>query len=211
MSYKTRCSSGGEGWGLICHTDGSWQGEDTVHQPSHRSAHPFLFPQPPPSVLVGVKRRKMAPRKGEGNDGTQALMKINESKHLAKSVGQLAPGVHAVMDYSWRFAATNKLQLFLKYFLRWPSSSFCFHSHAPEPLKYYILCIIFSSRPCPHYVERSLHSRKGHHPVDSAQRSMLLFYPVSRWLQHCLTVLLFRFYLYVSNGETSLFRELLFF
>ncbi len=45
MPYKTRSGKGGEGWGLICHTDGTWQGEDTVHQSSYLSAHP-CFPSP---------------------------------------------------------------------------------------------------------------------------------------------------------------------
>lgn len=56
MSCKTRSNGGGEGRGLICHTDGSWQGEDTVYQPSHLSAHLCSFHHfTGVCVCVGVK------------------------------------------------------------------------------------------------------------------------------------------------------------
>lgn len=42
--------------------------------------------------------------------------------------------------------------------------------------------LFISSRPGPHHVEWSVHSREDHHPVDFAQWSLLLCYPVSRWM-----------------------------
>lgn len=50
------------------------------------------------------------------------------------------------------------------------------------PSTYKFSFITSFSRPGPHRVEWSLHSRENHHPVDSAQWSLLLCCPVSRWI-----------------------------
>lgn len=51
----------------------------------------------------------------------------------------------------------------------WASSFICLYLFAPELLTYKFPFMISFSRPGTHYVEWSLHSRKGHHSVDSPQ------------------------------------------
>lgn len=64
----------------------------------------------------------------------------------------------------------------------------------PCPWTYKFPIFAFFSRPVPHHVERTLHSRKGHHPVDSTQWGLLLCCAVFRWVfQHRLQVIFILF------------------
>lgn len=127
-----------------------------------------MFLSPHGCVWAGAKHRKINWKNGGWrHNRARAFIRINESEHSAESIGQLS--VYTSQITVWIQLQVNSSVNFINGFPHWRT----------KPYKF--LFITSFSRPGPHHVEWSLHSRENRHPVDSAQWSLLLCRPVSRW------------------------------
>lgn len=134
---------------------------------------PFLLPKSHWSVSLGETWRQAQ------NEIIKHKLSININERLA-DVTSSHQALYLLLQQLFFFFAVNGNAVLDISVLLWASSFLCLYSFGPELLPSKFPFMISFSRPGTHYVEWSLHSRKGHHPVDSAHWSLLLCCPVSR-------------------------------
>lgn len=186
MAYQTRCSKGAD--------DGvSSAAQMEPGRERMQSISPPTF-QPTPSCfhsLTVLSRWEWNSGKWTGRRaGTEMIARkpVITDRVRAESTGPVINMCTWCQD-SCSFVSGNSLG-HVGVFL--PCSYFLFSFPCPWTYKFPIFA--FFSRPVPHHVERTLHSRKGHHPVDSTQWGLLLCCAVFRWVfQHRLQVIFILF------------------
>lgn len=137
---------------------------------------PHCPPLPTPKASLVCHWERQAWRQAQ-NEIIKHKLSININERLADVTSSHQP-LYVLLQLPFYFAVNGNAVLDISVLPR--ASSFLFIFFAPELLPYKFPFMISFSRPGTHYVEWSLHSRKGHHPVDSAHWSLLLCCPVPR-------------------------------
>lgn len=170
----------------MCLADGTSQGDDTVHQPAHLSAHRCHYHRLT-GVWVVVEYWEINWIKWGWTqcDCAPAFIRIDENIINGPVITTCTRHPGSRLEYSCVNRPSNRRCVLMELLLRYArvsfTSSVCLFSF-PCPRKSKLPPILSFCRPGPHHVEWPLHGRENRYPVDPAQRSLLLCCPVSRWL-----------------------------
>lgn len=141
MSYKTGEGGGrgAKGWGFMCLTDGTSQGDDTVHQPAHLSAHRCHY-HGLTGVWIIVEHWEINWIKWgwTQRDWAQAFIRIDDNRINGPVITTCTRHPRSQLEYSCVNHPSNRRCVLMELLLRCAGVSFtftaCFLSHAPKSL-----------------------------------------------------------------------------